>query len=298
MQATNPIFIYRHCLGFAMFTLAASFLNEQIEDSREINEKYGGRIDSLFGISTDIPFDGGREFFNVPQISTQDLIGFVHRCNDSGLGFNFVLNTTLVENKDFENKAFLNLLESCHSRKNGVILANDSLHGFIKQNFPKFTRRASRIYNPLTEKSILGLCSEFDVVVLREQLNGKREFIRRLPAEKIELIANSFCFKGCGKIPKHYDLISGMNRRAIEGEDPGELCLSHLQGLGLCDSHTMESIDNVRIEPEQIQQYLDLGIRHFKILDRMNPPTKSLAERYVSYASGAPVKSLPVVQHL
>src|SRR3989338_5774127 len=232
-----------------MFTLAASFLNEQIEDCREINEKYGRKIDSLFGISTDLPFDGGREFFNVPQISTRDLIGFIHRCNDSDLGFNFVLNTTLVENKDFENKAFLNLLETCHSRKNGAIIANDMLHGFIKKNFPKYTRKASRIYNPLTEHAMLRLCREFDIVVLPEQLNDRTDVIRRLPVEQLELIANSFCFKSCGKISMHYGLISRMNRKATEGEDPGNLCLNHLNSLGLCGSHTMESIDKVRIEP-------------------------------------------------
>ena len=168
---------------------------------------------------------------------------------------------------------------------NGVICANHQLRDYVKDNYPEFKLIASRIFNQTDDEGIKELCRKYDLVVLPEQKNNDFELLKRVPAEKIELIVNSFCRWHCPNRAKHYRLISKYNKKM---KNPSSFKRNFYKHFLLkriaCPKSSREQIERVRIEPSQIKKYIELGFKNFKVLDRSNPPTPLFVEEYLREA--------------
>lgn len=260
-----------------MFTCATNFDKEELKEFAEL-----GEVDSMFGMASDVKLDGGREFFcGLPQVSTDEVIDYVEECNSNGVGFHLVLNASGVTDEDLKDEKLLKLLDACHDEKNGVICMDEKLRQFVKEKFPKYSLIASRIVDEQDEKGLNSLFEKYDLVTLPENLNENLELIGKLPAERTVIILNSFCAVDCPKRDKHYKLNSEFRKRKLSGEDEMKLMTEFMKELGPCTASKLSQISRVHIEPEDFKKYVDLGIKHFKVLDRRDPPTAGFLKEYL-----------------
>jgi hypothetical protein len=94
---------------------------------------------------------------------------------------------------------------------NGCIVGSDLLIEHIRQNYPQYQLILSvaRTTAPwFDEAALLKATNEYDLVVFPARFNREIDFLKRFPAEKIELLANESCPLNCPYTQRHYRAIS------------------------------------------------------------------------------------------
>lgn len=146
------------------------------------------QVESIFAFTERSTLYGGRPFHqrNILDKDVSEMYGL-------GIGYRIPLTNHYVTREEYEcNHCFL---EKYHRTGNSVILVNDELGKWIKEDFPKYRVEASIIKNIHTHKQIEEAFEVYDTVVLPTSLNEKLEFLDQIELKnRITL----FAFAGCG----------------------------------------------------------------------------------------------------
>ena len=213
-----------------------------------LRHEYGNvalaEIDSLFGFVEQSTLYGGRNFVQ-REISDRDVIDLTL----AGIGLRIPMTNHFVEREEYEQN--LPLLEKYHSPLNSIIVTNDTLAEWIRQDFPHYQLDASVIKNIKTLKKIDKALELYDSVVLPMKINEDLEFLETIEVkEKIILFANAGCALTCTS-KLCYRSISMFNKGQ---EDDFECSL-------LYKNRKLRGMVDFALQP-----FIDRGFHRFKLL--------------------------------
>ncbi len=213
-----------------------------------LRNQYGNvplrEIDSLFGFVEKSTLYGGREFVK-RELSDRD----VYQLNNAGIGIRLPMSNHYVDRDEYELN--LPLLEKYHRPCNSIIVTNDNLAKWIRQDFPDYQIDASVIKNIKTHRKIDEALKLYDSAVLPMRLNEDLEFLEKIEAkDRITLFANAGCALTCPS-KLCYQSISKMNK----GKGGAFQCSQMFK-----DRELLGMVDF------PLQPYIDRGFHRFKLL--------------------------------
>jgi hypothetical protein len=141
-----------------------------------------------------------------PELSAPD----VWALYDHGIGFRLPISNSIVSRDEYvEAKPFLG---KYHREGNCVIVTNDDLAGWIREDFPLFKIEASAIKNIDTLHKLKQAFDLYDTVVLPAKSNDDVVFLESIKEkDRIRLFLNAGCAYNCpSKIC--YPSIASMNK--------------------------------------------------------------------------------------
>ncbi|GMR17591.1 MAG: hypothetical protein BMS9Abin32_729 [Gammaproteobacteria bacterium] len=213
-----------------------------------LRRQYGNvplrEIDSLFGFVERSELYGGRAYRR-RELSETD----VEQLNGAGIGVRLPLSNHDVERDEYERN--LPLLEKYHRQGNFVIVTNDDLARWIRQDFPGYQIDASVIKNIKTHRKINEALELYNSVVLPMRINEDLEFLEKIEAkDRITLFANAGCALTC----------------------PSKLCYPSFskfnkgKGGEIKCSQSLKERDTFGMVDFPLQPFIDLGFHRFKLL--------------------------------
>ncbi|MFK5892198.1 MAG: hypothetical protein QM504_03140 [Pseudomonadota bacterium] len=162
-------------------------------------------VDSVFAFTEPSTLYGGRRFSG-PELQSSD----IQELYDHSIGYRIPFTNNYVEADEYNRNILF--LEKYHRPGNSVILVNDQLSQWIKEDFPEYKIEASIIKNINSHKKIEAALELYDTVVLPTSLNENLEFLDKVEQkDRITL----FAFAGCGincKSKLCYPSISKFNK--------------------------------------------------------------------------------------
>ena len=209
-------------------------------------------VESLFGFVEGSTLYGGR-VFRRPELSARD----VYQLNNAGIGVRLPISNHFVERSEYEaNRPFL---EKYHNPINSVIVTNDDLATWIRDDFPDYHIDASVIKNIKTYRKIDKALELYDSVVLPMRLNEDLDFLEKVAAkDRIILFATAGCALTCPS-KLCYPSISRINKG---------------NGGKLQCSRKIKDRDIFGMVDFPLQPYVDRGFHRFKLL-RARPGGKT-----------------------
>ncbi len=230
------------------FTVSARNKPLKVPILAYLRNNYGNvplrEIDSVFGFVEQSTLYGGRMFVQ-PELSGRDVM----RLNEGGIGLRIPMSNHFVDAEEYRRSA--SLLERHHRKENSIIITNDDLARWIRQDFPRYRLDASVIKNIKSHRKIDEALELYDSVVLPMRLNEDLDFLEKVEAkDRIILFANAGCALTCPS-KLCYLSISKYNK-GNGGEFECSQALKERDKFGMVDF--------------PLQPYIDLGYRQFKLL--------------------------------
>jgi hypothetical protein len=146
------------------------------------------QIESIFAFTERSTLYGGRPFIQ-PQLLKKD----IESMYALGIGYRIPLTNNFVTREEYETN--ICFLEKYHRSGNSVILVNDDLAKWVRDDFPKYRIEASIIKNIDTSRRLEKALEIYDTVVLPTSLNEDFDFLDEIECkQRITL----FAFAGCG----------------------------------------------------------------------------------------------------
>ena len=150
-----------------------------------------GFIESVFGFVEKTTLYGGR-VFEGRQISERD----VFQLNNAGIGVRIPFTNHFAEREEYE--ATKPILRKYHRKINSVIVTNNDLAQWIREDFPRYDIEASVIKNITTMQKLNDALPYYNTVVLPMTANEDLEFLVRIKEkDRIRLFANGGCALTC-----------------------------------------------------------------------------------------------------
>lgn len=232
----------------ATFTISARGKNPDMPILAFLRKEYGTvplrEIDSLFGFAERSTLYGGR-VFNQRELSERDIF----QMNNAGIGIRLPLSNHYVDRAEYDDN--LPLLDKYHRPGNYVIVTNDDLAKWIRQDFPHYHIDASVIKNIKSHRKIDKALDLYDSVVLPMSVNEDLDFLEKIEAkDRITLFANAGCALTCPS-KLCYPSFSEINK-GKGGEFKCALMYKDREIIGMKDF--------------PLQPFIDLGFKRFKLL--------------------------------
>jgi hypothetical protein len=167
-------------------------------------------ITSVFDSILGLVWNGGRPDMG-EAVSFAELKQRVAFFNELNIGVYFTFSNLLLSEKHLTDKDCNQVLAAFANPLNGCIVGSDLLVKHIRQNYPQYrlVLSVSKTTEPqFDEVALLKAASEYDLVVFPARFNREIDFLKRFPAEKIELLADEVCPLNCPHTQKHYLAIS------------------------------------------------------------------------------------------
>jgi hypothetical protein len=231
-----------------IFTVSARRKPENTSILNFLKTDYGSiklnQIDSVFGFLERSTLYGGR-YFSKPELDDDDVAALY----SVKIGVRIPLTNIYVEREEYlESRP---LLEKYHKKNNSVIITNDNLAKWIKQDFPRYKVEASVIKNIKTHRKIQDYMELYDTIVLPMEINQDHNFLREVKNKKrVTLFANAGCALTCpSKIC--YPAVSVANK-GKGGDFKCSQTLKYRQTQGMIDF--------------DLNKLANLGFSRFKVL--------------------------------
>ena len=232
----------------ATYTISARSKSSDAPVFGYLRTRYGNvplrEVDSLFGFVERSELYGGRAYRR-RELSDRD----VEQLNSAGIGVRLPLSNHSVERDEYERN--LPLLEKYHRPGNFVIVTNDDLARWIRQDFPGYQIDASVIKNIKTHRKINEALELYNSVVLPMRINEDLDFLEKIEAkDRITLFANAGCALTC----------------------PSKLCYPSFsrfnkgKGGEIQCSQSIKERDELGMVDFPLQPFIDLGFHRFKLL--------------------------------
>jgi len=236
----------------ATYTISARRKPPDMPVLRFLKEMYGylplREIDSLFGFVEKSTLYGGRAFQG-RELSDRDAL----QLTNAGIGLRLPMSNHDVSRDEYE--ANFPLFRKYYHPVNSIIVTNDQLARWLREDFPDYRLDASVIKNIKTYEKIEQALELYDSVVLPMRLNKDLEFLEKIrDKDKITLFANAGCALTCPS-KLCYLSFSKMNK-GNGGEFNCAMMIKERELIGMVDF--------------LLKPYVDLGFHRFKLL-RPNP---------------------------
>lgn len=159
-------------------------------------------------------WDGGRVFGDYLQTTKEEIKEITKFYNEEhGLPMRFVFTNNQLKEEHYYDR-FCNLILSlCENPINEIVLVDDKLKQYIKENYPQYSYISSTTKCLLNKEKIIEELNndEFKMVCLDYNLNKNFELLDNLTEQqksKTEFLINAICPPGCVNRKNHYRLNS------------------------------------------------------------------------------------------
>jgi hypothetical protein len=232
----------------ATYTISARGKKAGLPVFAFLRNEYGNiplrEVDSLFGFVEKSTLYGGRDFIE-RELSDLDVINMAL----AGIGLRIPMSNHFVDREEYEQN--LPLLEKYYNPQNSIIITNDDLARWIRQDFPHYKLDASVIKAIKTHEKINEALEIYDSVVLPMRLNEDLDFLEKIDQkDRITLFANAGCALTCPST-LCYRSISKYNK-GWDSEVECSLLYKDRGIRGMVDF--------------PLQPYIDRGFHRFKLL--------------------------------
>lgn len=255
-------------------------LLDLIDTYPEIGTFYGKLKTDLIG--------GGRAPYGMSEKSREEIKTWIGECRKKGRDFCYLLNAFCNGNKEFEPhfiKEFLTFVEWVVSTgANEVMVVNPYLVKVLKREFPQLRVIASKFCNIHSVKRAK-FWEEHGVDGITLGGNITRNFfiLRKIVNNvnvKVHILAHDACLLDCHLQDCHHLMESHASQKDCQ-IPYYRYYTTHCRHIFL--SNPAEIIRSTFIRPEDIRQYIDIGINSFKLVDR-NKPTDWIINAISAYA--------------
>lgn len=257
------------------FSAPADFRQSTIDGYAQLNLEYvDSRVRETYGsITINKSMKSGRSSERLPKVDFYELKQYVEYSKEHGIGFNYTLNASFMNNDEFtvsgisEILQFLKELYEVGIRS--LTIAMPSLIDIVRRSQYPFQIKASTICqitnaNKAIEFKRMGA----DRIVVDESLNRnfkKLEQISNTFGDSVEVIVNSICFLDCAYRMFHYNQISA---DSLAKTNP--VSVSYFSNR--CLLRRFRDVDSLLklswVRPEDLHHYNKNGIHNFKIQGR------------------------------
>jgi collagenase-like PrtC family protease len=219
---------------------------------KRIPEIPTSQINGVFGFVDFCTMYGGRAFKGI-ELSDDDIKAMYN--NNVGLR----LPLTNHDISHYEYEKYYGLLSKYHRKGNSVVICNDDLVAWIRNDFPLYSIHASSIKNISTLEQINEAENKYDTVVLPMSTTNNVDFLSSIPdKDKIMLFANGSCGVNC---PNQicFDFVSkNMKLTSTCGNQPP------------CSKYQIPR-KKLGIVNFDINNLTNLGFHNFKLLPLLRP---------------------------
>lgn len=232
------------------FTISARGKSAGIPIQKFIKQNFSDipieQIDSFFGFTTEASTLYGGRVYGGTEISSYDLRS-MYRMN---INLRLPMTNHHVTAEEYEEN--LPLFEKHHRSGNAVIITNDQLAKWLRQDFPCYRLEASVIKNIDSLRKIDAVADTYDNIILPMASNLDEPFLCSIEnKDRITLFANAGCALTCPS-KMCYPSISKINKNDEDAEFKCSRKLKYRELLG------MQDFDLDHLE--------DLGFHRFKLL--------------------------------
>jgi collagenase-like PrtC family protease len=257
------------------YSLPADFKKETIDAYDKLNKEYDDSkvIETYGSITVGIFLGSGRLVRQMPKIDIYDLEEYIAYSKEKDMDFNFTLNATHFQNREFteegisEMKEFLGKIYNAGVRSLTITLP--SMFELVKSTNLDFRVRTSTLCQiDNAAKAIVYKNMGVDKIVVDESINkdfGALKNIREVFGDKVEVIANQICDKNCMYRMFHYNMIAGDSSGSTN-----KVGVNYYEHR--CVMQQLKSIDNLLklcwIRPEDVKHYAAIGVNYFKLQGR------------------------------
>ena len=211
----------------------------------------------VYGCPCSCSWNGGRlmhePVYNIETISEM----FFNYINNLGMNIQLTLTNRLLEERDMYDRlgnALLDLANDCFSDNIEILISSDILINHIKENYPnlKLVRSATKVSSLKdNEKDI------YDKIVLPKWNNHDMDLIKDLQQKvELEILCDEPCVVNCPRKSAHYE---EYNKAQLF--EPTSQCL-------ICDQPLHPMYNELWVLPNEINDYIDLGVKCFKLSGR------------------------------
>ena len=241
------------------------------------------KISAFFGGFDNCCWNGGRE--NKQQHSEQlsSCLKIIKQINDLGISVRFTFTNPFITKEEYNDYIGNSLMKFAHNGMNGVIVANENFHNYLKEKYPNFHYVYSTT-NCTTDGNIYNeIYDKYDILVLDYRLNKNRLFLEQQLKfkNKIEILVDDCC-PSCKYRKQHFQNVGRYNL----GEQIDISCLNP-ENYGKYENpknfyeSLLRTLNN-SLTYEEIEEYKKLGFNKFKLTGR-SQNRKFLLDSYIYY---------------
>ena len=253
----------------------------------------GYPVTELFGKLPSDSIGGGRASFMLSPLTVAQLRGHVRSAAERGIGFNYLINTACMDNREFTRSGqadlerLLEMVEECGAT--AVTISLPFLMPIIKKRHPGLKVRVG-VYARVDSVAKARFWEELgaDCITL-ESISVNRDYamlkaIRKAVKLELQLIANSNCMMFCPLSGQHMVNLSHASQKGHASRGfMIDYCALRCSAEKLADPSNYLRSEFIR--PEDLDTYVKMGFTSFKILER-GAPTAVLAQRVRAYSEG------------
>jgi len=203
------------------------------------------QIESLYGFVERSTLYGGRGFHR-RELSDQN----VRQLNNAGIGVRIPMSNHYATRAEYKEN--FTLLRKYCRKGNSIIVTNDDLARWIRQDFPEYRIDASVIKNISNQRKLDQAFTIYDEVVLPMKSNDDLKFLSCIEdKQRITLFANAGCAYTCPSTTC-YASVSKINKGDGSGEFKCSRSMKEREALGMVDF--------------DLEPLIELGFHRFKLL--------------------------------
>ncbi len=235
---------------------------------------------------------GGRPSSMFGRVSRKTAAAHIARLKAENKKFYYLLNSACLGNREWTisgNRRLNGLLDWISSAQAaGIAVASPYLAQYARKNYPALELSASVLagVNSVEKAKYWEGLGASVITLNHTELN--RDFrllekIRKNVKCALQLLVNDNCLLNCPLFSYHHNVIAHASQTSESlGRYTFDYCRLTCRQMMLAD--TTNFIKAAWIRPEDLKAYEDIGIDHFKLVDRtMN--TESLERATAAYAS-------------
>lgn len=258
------------------FKVPAIFDKDYIDQLIELNNKYqNSKVIETYGC---IPYDNvgsSRVGTQLPETTLENLKEYICYSKENGIGFNYIMNATC--HGDISN---IKLNEILHKQINilekigveNITVSTPYLLEFLKRNYPNINLIASINMCASSVSQVLQL-KEMGAsrIVLDRNINRNYKLLKNIISNcnvDYELLANSLCLPFCIMHQYHNNLNSHYKQGS---NDEFVQCFPYAKCFSMYIENPILMLCSGWIRPEDLNNYVNLGIDKFKIDGRGIP---------------------------
>jgi len=237
------------------------------------------KITAFFGSFGNCCWNGGRENKVKSFKKLEECFKIIKQINSLGISVRFTFSNPLITEYELNDYVGNSLMKMANNGMNGVIVASEILHKYLKEKYPNFHYVAS------TTKCSLNLedyDNDYDISVLDYRLNKNIDFLNSIKDKsKIEILVDDCC-PSCKFRKQHFENVGKYNL----GEDIDISCLNP-ENYGKYENpkNFYESLLRTMknsLTYEEVEEYKKMGFNKFKLTGR-SQGRRFLLDSYIYY---------------
>jgi len=237
------------------------------------------KITAFFGSFGNCCWNGGRENKVKSSKKLEECFKIIKQINSLGISVRFTFTNPLITEYELNDYVGNSLMKMANNGMNGVIVASEILHKYLKEKYPNFHYVYSTTNCSL---NIEDYDNDYDISVLDYRLNKDKDFLNSIKDKsKIEILVDDCC-PSCKFRKQHFENVGKFNL----GEDIDISCLNP-ENYGKYENpkNFYESLLRTMknsLTYEEVEEYKKMGFNKFKLTGR-SQGRRFLLDSYIYY---------------